>query len=146
MKKLMLAALLLSSQASFAHILNDQEASLIIKAIKASLATNDLNCVNTINNNNMKASSLNLSLLNDAVVEINEGEQPVIKFTKTQDTTEIIALVTTNDDLTVVTELNTEAFQLTKNTVERNTGTIVNPRFEVITEVYRKLTEKLDCK
>lgn len=146
MKKLMLAALLLSSQASFANILNEQESSLIIRAIKASLATNDLNCVNSINNNTMKASSLNLSILNDAIVEINEGEQPVIKFTRTQDTSEIIAYVTTNDDLTVVTELNTEAYQLTKRSVERNTGTIINPRFEVITEVTKKLTEKLDCK
>lgn len=146
MKKLMLAALLLSTQTSFAYILDDQEASLIVRAIKDSLRANDLSCYESVGKTTVNASSLRLDNLNTYNVEISEGNQPVIKFYQEKNNYETTVLVTTNDDYTVVTAINTEQYKLTKTTTERNTGTIINPRYEVITEVTKTLSEKLDCK
>lgn len=146
MKKILFLSLLMTSQASFANILENTDPTLIVRAIKDSLRTNDLNCYESVKKFTVLASSLRLDNLNEYEVQINAGTQPVIKFYQNKDNYETTVLVTTNADYTVVTDINTEQYIVSKTTVERNTGTIINPNYEVITDVTKTLSEKLDCK
>jgi hypothetical protein len=77
---------------------------------------------------------------------INEGQQPVITFIGTNENYEKSVLVSTTSDYMMVTGIQTELYKGTRTSRMENTGTIINPKYEVVETVKRDLTKNLICK
>lgn len=149
MKALAFSFMLLTSLQTYAIDLDNPTVPDVVRAIKDSLAQNDLNCVEIVKNTSLKASLLRLNNLLNYEMIINEGQQPVITFLSPADsksTYETTVLVTTTPDYMMVTGIETEQFKVTKTARVENTGTIINPKYETVETVKRELTERVICK
>lgn len=143
--------LLLFSLISFSSLSFSTENPLkadVIQAIKISLETNDLDCVQTLQGHGtstFKASLLDHTILQDPgyIMTISEDQQPVvITFFAVNGNSEMTTTITINSDLTTVEGIKTVEKILTK--VKINTGTIFHPHYEE--KVVKKINGTLECK
>lgn len=141
MKTLIAFSLMLVCQFAFANPLPKKEGDLVIRAIRESLRSNDLKCVQSVGAE-FKAADLNWRFVSEnGLVTINEGEQPVIKIIAEDGRTEFDLDFTTNEEITIVTKISGQVASISKGV--RNVGTIINPRFEEVT--FRTQANKVIC-
>lgn len=133
MKTIFGLSLILLSQLSLAEVLPREEAQQVAQAVKESLDSSDLQCKGK--QRNTKASNIDWSYLttefSDAVRTVSvSNDQPSIIVTVGNESSEVIATFTTNEDDTSIIKVQTESFEITK--VRKNTGTLLKPRYEDI--------------
>lgn len=146
MKMLLIVAITLSSQLSFAReVQSEEQKQDIVRAIKESLAVQDLDCIETVTSRTSKASKLNFFILPASKLTINETGQPVLTFKSESETSSYIAKISTNDNFTIVTKIMFKSEKLTKKTTSRNTGTIVKPNYINEVTLTREITQELIC-
>lgn len=141
MKVFLMLGLLSLSTMSLA---NDQaNKAEVIDAIKTSLSYKDLSCIRD-GKKFTKASEIDYTYLGEKYyrMTIEEGAQPVIKFSNVSSDIEYNTEVFTNEDLTVVIELRFSAISTERKRI--NVGTIVKPKFETV--VTKSITGQIICK
>ncbi|WP_408096245.1 hypothetical protein ACJVC5_14490 [Peredibacter sp. HCB2-198] len=161
MKTLIALSMVLASSLSFAKIdrvIPNDEAIDVLSAVVMSLESHDLDCKSTVGSASVaKASEFNWNGIIQAMslssrssiykVEVSDDlSQPVISLTISKDNSNVeVTKLTTNAEMTLVTNVSYVSKYTTKTSTRVNTGTIINPKFETRTEVKETILNKIDC-